>query len=399
METFDSTYEKFVNDIWMTDLIREYHTINDMVFKRLGKRLQVPELSIEWTMGVKWGEWNPTDRRIRLNARLFRDFEWEAVQRVLKHEMGHQIVSDIFHQDQYGCVHGEFWKLACQAIDMDNPTRCDSAMFLSGLKGSGEESPIIRKIKGCFTKGRNEGATEAEMELFLGKAQELMMKHCLTEKDLVQGEVVWNKRPLGEHFKRWPSWMNGLLCLLEDFYKVKRLRKQVVINGEFRYYGEIYGTTENLDMAEYVFYAVLNNGKELFKKALEEHEKKLEEDEDYAERWVDSRDYENFTVRFRRFTFVSFMDALVDEYSLKVRNDKDRVKEEMTSEDQQKFTMISMEDERLLEEMHKKVYPRLCTYKQAGASGMSRSAGRNAGRNLNIGRPMGAGRMRRLGSG
>jgi hypothetical protein len=398
METFDPTYEKFVNDIWMSDLIHEYHNINNMIEARLGKRLQVPELSIEWTMGAKWGEWNPTDRRIRLNAILFRDFEPAAVTRVLKHEMGHQIVSDIFHQDKYGCVHGEFWKLACQAIDMDCPTRCDSPMMLAGLKGSGEESPIIRKIKGCFAKGRNEGASEAEMELFLGKAQELMMKHCLTEKDLVQGELVWNKRPIGEHYKRWPSWMNGLLRLLEDFYKVKRLRKQVYINNiGMRYYGEIYGTTENLDMAEYVFYAVLNNGKELFKKAVEEHEKKLEEDDEYAERWVESRDYENFTVRYRRFTFASFMDGLVDEYSMKVRSDKCRVEEEMTSEDKEKFTLISMEDEKLLEEMHKKVYPKLCHFRQAGPSGAARGAGRAAGSRLNIGRPMGRGSMRRLG--
>jgi hypothetical protein len=389
--TFDDAYVWDINDIWIHDLIEEFHNINVLVHRALGKRLKVPEFCIDWEMGKKWGEWNPTTRTTRLNAVLFRDYEWAAVVRVLKHEVGHQIVSEIFDQDQHGCVHGEFWKLACQAVGLDNITRCDSGDFLAGLKGSSEETSVTRKIKACLAKGRDAAATPAEVELFLAKAQELMMKNSITESDLYKSQVVWNKRPLGECYERWPSWMSEMGHILDEYYNVRRIRACKYIKGRKVYYMEIYGTTDNLNMAEYVFYAILNNAQHLYDQALNEHKRKMQEDECYKERhsdWYDGR--------AKRFTFTSFMEGLLNEFSNKLFTEKQNVEGEMTPDDLAKYALVSTENEKLLDEMHSKQYPNLRFFRTARSTGIGRVAGRSAGRSLNIGKPVSSGRSQKL---
>jgi hypothetical protein len=96
-------YENFIREIWTNKLMAEFDRINDIVEINCKKRLKYPVFAITPDMGRWWGMWHPDTRMLRLNEKLFRNFEWGAVQRVLRHEMGHMVVSEIFNFEPHGC--------------------------------------------------------------------------------------------------------------------------------------------------------------------------------------------------------------------------------------------------------------------------------------------------------
>jgi len=235
-----------------------------------------------------------------------------------------------------------------------------------------------------MAKGKDEALSQAEAELFMEKAQNLMLRHELTMKDIMGTDKLWIKRPVGAHFKRWPMWMGCLGMAICDIYHVRCIRTYTYVQGQgYRYYLEFFGEPDNLDIAEYVYHAVLNNGKVLFLEALREHNLKLKNDPIYRQnnsRWS----YESGKTRARKFTESSFMLGLISEWRLKMEQDKTRIEHELNSEDAS-YAIVSAENEKLLEEMYGEAYPNMRKLGRSSSSGLGGSAGRRAGAGLNIG--------------
>lgn len=381
-DTFDHKYESYFSDIWVAKLQSEYFAIADIAEKHLKQRPKTPMLAIDWNMGRNWGMWHPQERVIRLNAKLFRDFEWAAVVRVLKHEIAHQIVSEIFDFNANGCHHGEHWKIAAQAVELDNPTRCDAHDFLAGLKGK-DESPMADKIRMLLAKGNDNSVTEAESALFLKKAQELMIKHQITTMKVMGSEKFFVKRPVGEHYKRWPHWLWDIGNLLSEFYSVRCIRSHTYVEGKgLRYYLELFGEPENVNLAEYVFYAIINNGRILFEQALKEHREKFKNDQNYKamnSRWS----YNSGKTRCSKFTEASFMRGLISGFKGKLYGERSAVKESLDKETRDTYAVVSTSNEKLLQEMYDDTYhPRMSGgTRYTGAGG---NAGRAAGANFRL---------------
>lgn len=382
-KTFDHKYEQYFNDVCVHRLSSEYNRIKELVHNRLHQYLKDPMFAIDWNMGKKWGEWNPETRTIRLNVSLFRDFEWAAVVRVLKHEVAHQIVSEIFNFNSFGCTHGEHWKIACEAVNLDTPTRCDSANFLDGLKG-GQESLMVTKVRMLMAKGSDNAVTKEESQLFLNKAQELMMKHQITSLDVTGTDKVHVKRPVGKHYKRFPHWLWDIGNLLSEFYSVRCIRTYAYVpNKGFRYYLELFGEPQNLDVAEYMFYGIINNGKILFNRALEEHRNKWKTDQHYKAQ-VTRYSYDTGKERCSKFTEATFMRALVSAFKMQLYNQRTEVKRGMDAKTVSDYMLVSGKNEALLEEMYGKAYGKVTHTSLSGYSGASRSAGTQAGANLRL---------------
>ncbi len=378
--------ENAAKTIWIYRLMSLFGNYNDDVEMHLHKRLAMPMFSIDEDMGRLWGQWVPDKRLIRLNVLLFRNYEFGAVERVLKHEMGHMICSEIFGYHG-GCSHGEHWKVACNALGMKNPTRCDSADYLMGLKGK-LECPVSDRIRKLLAKGSCETVTKEESQVFLNKAQELMMRHQITMKDLVGSDQLFIKRPLGLGYygKSFPAWMGQLGLLLQRHYSVNAITTYVwnAVSNRSEKYLEIFGMPDDVEIAEYAFYAIYNNGLALFEAAKKEHKRKLKEDMSYRnDQTTYSRtDYKD---RIKSFTENSFMMGLICEFSRKLEEQKEVVEAGMNSMDQEVYALVSMENKGLLNEMYGKAYGRVRkNYSGAKAKGAGYWSGRDAGRGFNL---------------
>jgi len=252
-------YETDCDKVWVYKLVRTYEKICSEVFNYTDKILQEPIFEINAVTSNKWGSWNASTRIMSFSASLLRNFEWGAVEHVMRHEVAHQIVSEIFNADCYGVSHGELWGEACKIVGIE-AERCSSSEFLSSFKGS-ESSPMVDKVRKLLIHANDSGATEAEAESFMRKAKELMLRHDIDMKDVTGSERVWVTRPIGPLFKRWASYMWALGRLLSINYNVKYI-KTYGPNNTSRL--ELFGEPDNLDIAEYVGHALLNQAERLY---------------------------------------------------------------------------------------------------------------------------------------
>ncbi len=263
MSTQFPKYDKACNDSWTYCLINSYNNIKTEVYKTINKELSLPVIEINPVINAKWGSWNPTSRVMTFSSKLLRSYEWSAVEYVMRHEIAHQIVSEIFDMDCYGVSHGEAWQRACDIVDIE-PKRCSSVNFLSSFKGETKNS-MVEKVSKLLIHANDKGATKAEAELFMNKAQELMLKHNIKMNDDMS-DRIYIKRPFGLNYRRFPSWLWQLGRLLEQHYNVKHIKTYCYLDGKLYYRLELFGEPSNLDIAEYVGHALMTQADYLYSK-------------------------------------------------------------------------------------------------------------------------------------
>lgn len=365
MYNFDE-YEKSCKEIWIWRLNDSYKKIISTVEKHTGKRLVFPMFEINANNNSKWGSWNPQKRILSLSANLLRNFEWEAVEHVLKHEIAHQIVSEIFEMDCHGVAHGEAWKNACKIVDIV-PNRCDSADFLSSFKGwannTTEASCVANKVRKLLIHAHNEASTECESGLFMTKAKELMDKHNLDMEQITGNKKLWISRPFGPLFSRFPTYMWSIGKLLDEHYNVKSIKTYgPVKNYKHTSRLELFGEPANLDIAEYVGHVLLSQSLLLYEK----HKK--------------SRSKEKFS--YNKLSKNAFIEGVIIGYLKKLDEQKSNsLKEEKTHF---KKNIVPMYNKKLLNEMFNNNYK--IRYANSGSyyRGYGLREGQIAGNNLII---------------
>ena len=378
-------YESDCDKVWVYRLVTSYHAIERQVRIATGKELELPVFDINPNIIHKWASWQAEGRRMVFSSKLLRNFEWSAVEHVMRHEVAHQIVSEMFGMDCVGVAHGEAWKRACKIVGIE-PLRCESETFLSGYKGC-ESAPMVERVRKIIIHANDGAATEEEADLFMRKARELMLRHDIEMKDVMGTEKVWVTRPFGPLFKRWPAYMWKLGDLLKEHYQIKHIRTNgpYILDVGYTSRLELFGEPDKLDIAEYVGHALLNQAELLYEAhRLEVHEEKM-----------NARLKGEFGYQ-RRLSKRAFINGLIEGYSLKLGRDKkaamQRVGEEFAREEKGSAyvagdcAMVPTYDVGLMEEMYGKNYPRLRTVTSPGSRGMGREAGQAAGEKLTLAR-------------
>lgn len=302
-----------------------------------GSKLNAPLFEL-FESNSHWGQWCKENRTIRLNIRLFRDFDESAVRFVLYHEIAHMIVHEIFNIADDVRSHGEAFKKACAILEI-NDARCHSEEYLKLLGGETETSDLIRKIKALIAKGQSEGASQKESEAFLRKAQELCDKNKIDSKILRNDEnVKFIARPVGPYSGRYPTYMTPIYNILVDYYNVKGITSQIRCAQEYRpktikkTYNSvlfIFGRREDVEIAEYVVNQLLSQAEFIFKNYL-----KNEKQDDGK---INKRNF--FYGLFYRF-----------------RQILDSQRDELRDSNPDYYALISADDP-LLDEMFMKKYP------------------------------------------
>ncbi len=192
------------------------------------------------------GSWDPGLRRITISRRHILDDPWPEVMDTLRHEMAHQYAGEVLHAEAEP-PHGPAFREACRRLRCD--PRATSRPSGEGPAPAGE--PVVERVKKLLSLAGSPNENEARSAM--DKARGLLLKYNV---DLVEAdrERAFTRRRLGPVKGRHASWELWLAMILNDFFFVEVLwacsyAAHRDLEGSVL---EVYGTPENVDMAEYV---------------------------------------------------------------------------------------------------------------------------------------------------
>jgi hypothetical protein len=233
---------------WILALLDEYDRIAEKT--PILAMMNPPNLAIDPRMTSKLGQWDEDRRLITLSGRLFEQALWEDVVATFTHELAHQIVSELFGIRR-AKAHGEAFSRACAILGIsDARTRKIGEVT--------ERNAIYDRVSKLLSLGQSDNDHEAE--LALAKAHELCLKYNIQQQSKKSN---YSFRLVGPVMRRVPSVMYRVANIVSDFYFVQYIcnRYRCLPGSDLpRQQFELYGTRENLDLAEYVFYFLLNQG-------------------------------------------------------------------------------------------------------------------------------------------
>jgi hypothetical protein len=181
---------------------------------------------------------------------------------VLKHEMAHQICSEIFRIPNAG--HGEIYNRACDMMGLDPRFRTSSGDLPEGVRDRGtpdevtlESRRFVEKVRKLLALAQSDN--EHEANLAMEKAGELMDKYNLRQiaRDNREGygNIIINRGK-----KRLERYQRKIATILRDFfyvYVVFSRQYDPELDTEHRVI-DVMGRTENVEVAEFVYYFLEN---------------------------------------------------------------------------------------------------------------------------------------------
>jgi len=217
-------------------------SFKNLSWQLFGDTLRAPVVSLseeETTLG----RWVPSTREIRISRKFAFDAPWVEVEEVLKHEMAHQFVHEVLRIDEP--PHGPAFVAVCQQRGID----ARAAGVVQAQAGQGDR--VFSKVSKLLALASSSNQNEAEVAM--KKAQALMRDHNLSA---VQSGLPRTYRflqlgePKGRVFEP-DRWLGAILNehFFVDAIWVRAYAPKTAKSGSVL---EICGTPENLAIAEYV---------------------------------------------------------------------------------------------------------------------------------------------------
>lgn len=247
---------------WLLAVIQEYQSIQ--AERPALRALRLPNFAIETGLLQALGHWDATHRRLTLATRLFEQCQWDQVTATLKHEMAHQVVSELYGERQV-LPHGDEFRRACQLLGIS--PEASTPPLLAPDSG---QSRIAERIRKLLALGESTNPHEAERALT--KAHELALRHNLELQDLAAAPG-YSFRPVGPLFRQVPSYVWNIAGIVSDFYFVLYIGRSFrpAPDAPTERCLELYGRRDNLDLAEYVFIFLLEEVERLWRAYRREH--------------------------------------------------------------------------------------------------------------------------------
>jgi hypothetical protein len=246
-----------LHESWLCQLAREY---NDICYQ-YGLRLKPPVLAISRNR-KQLGSWAAGDRVLTLSHFLISAHPWSLTLQVLKHEMAHQIVSELHGAGDGG--HGPLFRQACLRIGLAAPFDRASADLDDGItavpQGSattGQGRQIIEKVRKLLALGGSDN--EHEAALAVQRAGELLARYRLTfdalaeDDHLVHRTINTGQQTLAVHRK-------SICSLLETCFAVRVICASLydpLADCSFKTI-ELLGREEQVAIAEHCYHFLEN---------------------------------------------------------------------------------------------------------------------------------------------
>lgn len=213
-----------------------------------------------------FGQWDPLLREIKISKKLIVNRKWNIVLGVLKHEMSHQYVTDVFRVED---GHGDYFQKACDRFGVEAVFRKSESELDSILSEQCKNYTTIKpqetvedaEVERIFEKVEKllslaQSANEHEAALAMEKVNEILEKHNLKRIDKNASNQNYSYIII-EFKKQKISAIQSLIAsiLIEHFFVkvVFSQQYEALLNTHLKTM-EIIGANENVKMAEYVYF-------------------------------------------------------------------------------------------------------------------------------------------------
>ncbi|OQY51494.1 MAG: hypothetical protein B6230_04705 [Desulfobacteraceae bacterium 4572_89] len=248
---------------WTKQIIAEYENI----LYYHGVHMEHPSFGLSESR-EHYGSWEPNTRTIYISRYFIEKYPWYLVIEMVKHEMAHQYVSEVLREES---AHGPSFKKACQKLGV-HPEFCKASTDISSSIAkmrkelSSEAQKMIGRVEKLLSLGKSDNEHEARAAS--KKANDLIQKHNLEMfenpghvKNIQATYIVITHKK-----KRIESLQKSILSILREYFFVNTVSSSLYHAKDDESYRSIvlFGTRENLMVAEYVYYYLFSTGKRLW---------------------------------------------------------------------------------------------------------------------------------------
>lgn len=240
---------------WLAQLAMEF----DHICAQHSLPLRPPVIQISGSKRVL-GSWSPLSRTMSISRYLIAEHPWSVTLQVLKHEMAHQLCSEV-HQRQR-LDHGPFFQQLCRELGVDRPFRRAGADTARLLLQPAEAIPaphqqVLEKVQKLFALGQS--ANEHEAALAMQKAGQLLERHNLSMNHLAE-HADFQHRSIDTGRQRMAAHLKTICALLSTCFRVRVIRATLYdpLANRRNATIELLGLRENVAIAEHCYHFLLD---------------------------------------------------------------------------------------------------------------------------------------------
>jgi len=251
----DTNTEKETVRLWSQQLYQEHSAICWQY------KIPVSTPTIEVNNAIRsLGSWHSADRVIKISGDLIRKHSWDIVVQVLKHEMAHQVVSEIL-KGHGG--HGKDFHKACDLLGVSKSFRQgENRLNCEGLPGVKKpqksfDQNLLEKIEKLFALAGS--CNKHESLLAMQKANQLLEKYNL-ERIKRQKLAGYSYTIINHQKKRVENFQRRICYILQNYFYVEVIYSSLYDAKQLTKFKtiELLGAEENVLIAEHVYYFLLN---------------------------------------------------------------------------------------------------------------------------------------------
>ncbi|MCL1980272.1 MAG: DUF2786 domain-containing protein [Proteobacteria bacterium] len=242
---------------WLRQLTHEYRNI----CYQYRVDLRLPVLAISGGE-QQLGTWSAPDRRLSLSSVLISRHPWNLTLQVLKHEMAHQMCSELLHREDAG--HGVLFRECCLRLGLEAPFHragADLAETIAapqpGSASTEKGRQIIAKVHKLLALGASDN--EHEAALAVQRAEELLARYRLDFDGLAEEQELVH-RTINTHALTMPTYRKTICVILESCFGVRVICASLYDPQTDRSFKtiELLGSEEEVAVAEHCYHFLEN---------------------------------------------------------------------------------------------------------------------------------------------
>jgi hypothetical protein len=356
-----------IEELWAAQLQREHAEIS--WYHRVNLNPVVMKLS---DMMSTWGTWDPFYRTITISTRLIRQHAWDVVLQVLKHEMAHQYVAEVM-----GVVsdtsHGDLFQTACKKLGVAAWACRASGEIPEHIPSlrervlSADDERLLGRVEKLLSLAQS--SNEHEALLAMERVRELYTRHNLRRLKNTSGDGHMDSLYLGRKKKKTDQVEAKILSILNQHFKVRVIHTNLFDSQTCQRYkaAEILGRRENVILAEYVFYFLLQQCDSL---------------------WLNYKNQTQSPANLRRSYQLGVLSGFDEKLQKSSNIEASVAREESLSPADMKYLRVIERDE--MDHFVARCYPRLAkkSFGRGQIDASSFASGQSEGRRLNLNRPL-----------
>ena len=245
MSAAEQRLEDRLRRAWLAELARRWALVNQ---HDLQGRLKPPVFALH-DGKARLGTWFAQTRTLSLSAAHIARSTWIEINETLRHEMAHQVVSELFTTTD-SSPHGSLFQRACKMLHIEGSPRLDCGF-------DPDTERILRRVQKLMNLSSSDNPHEARAAA--AAANRLLLTYNLEIDQF--GCDDYGYRWLGPPAGRVPTERKLLASILQEYYFVRCIwiRTTLSSTGKPASMLEVLGRHANLDIAEYVHSALLGH--------------------------------------------------------------------------------------------------------------------------------------------